>query len=356
MAKKLSPSDQILIDEIVSDTLDMLRLSAQERIEIFKKLKAMEAELVDILADFNTSTEDKTRINRFLNKAGKIVDEHFVGIQQQLDLPGIAETAAIGSLAALELALGLDALNMPTSDYLKSVASEVLIQGAPSADWWNGQTVDLKNKFAQQLRLGMGAGETNQQIISRIVGRNGVPGVMETARRNAAALVQTSVQTVANDARRATYDANLDIIKGIRQVSTLDGHTTLTCVAYSGAEWDNERNPINGNTLKFGNGCPRHWNCRSVDVPITKTFRELGIDIDEAPTSTRASVDGQIDAGTTFNDFLKRKGTDYQNEVLGEGRADLWRAGKITLRDLVNGDGNPLTLDQLRAKVAKRRK
>jgi hypothetical protein len=52
---------------------------------------------------------------------------------------------------------------------------------------------------------------------------------------------------------------------------------------------------------------------------------------------------------------LKRKGVEYQNEVLGVGRADLWRAGKITLRDLVSGSGNPLTLDQLRAKVAKRK-
>jgi len=350
------PVYQSLIDEIVSDALDMLRLSAQERIDVFKKLREIEAELVDKLSDFNTSTEDKARITRFLDKMNNIIDAGYNEVEEQLDLSGISTVAAQSSISALEISLGLEGLKLPTSDYFKSVASDVLIQGAPSADWWRGQKLDLQNKFAQQLRLGMNAGETNQQIISRIIGRNGVPGVMETARRNAAALVQTSVQTVANDARRATFDANSDVIKGIRQVSTLDGHTTLTCVAYSGAEWNNEREPINGTTLKYGNGTPRHWNCRSVEVPITKTFREMGIDIDEAPESTRASVDGQIAAKTTFDDFLRRKGVAYQNEVLGEGRANLWRDGKITLRDLVTGDGNPLTLDQLRAKVAKRKR
>lgn len=339
-------------DEIITHQLDMLRIAAAERVEIFKKLKALEAELVDLLSDFNVTTDNKSRVERFVKQVNKTISEHFKEVKQQIDLAAIAEISA-QLTAGLSVVLGLaDELKMPTSNYMKSVASDVLIQGAPSADWWNGQELDLQRKFAAQLRLGMGAGETNQQIVSRIVGRNGVPGVMETARRNAAALVQTSVQTVANDARRQTFFENDDIIKGIRQISTLDGHTSLTCVAYSGAEWDLNLKPINGNKLAYNNGCPRHWNCRSVEVPITKTFREMGIDIDEAPESTRASVDGQIAAKTTFDDFLKRKGKEYQEEVLGPGRAELWREGKITLADLVNGSGNPLTLDQLKSKVS----
>ena len=351
----MTRTEQAVFDAVIAAALDALRLSAGERVEAFKRLAKLEAELVDLLGDFNTNTTDKARVERFITKARKTIDGSYKEAQNQLDLPGVAEFAATEIGAALSIVLGLDAINLPTDAYFKSVASDVLIQGAPSADWWRGQSLDIQNKFAQQLRLGMGAGETNQQIIARIVGKNGASGVMDTARRNAAALVQTSVQTVANDARRNVFEANSDIIKGIRQVSTLDGHTTIICVAYSGAEWNLDHEPINGTTLKYGNGCPRHWNCRSVEVPITKTFRELGLDIDEPPTSTRASADGQIDASTTFNDFLERKGKAYQDQVLGEGRADLWRAGKITLRDLVSGDGNPLTLEQLRAKVARRK-
>lgn len=348
--------DAQLLDAILSDALNILRLSAQERVAIFKKIKAMEAELVDLLGDFNIQTSDKKRLNRFLEKVNKVIAGQYATFQSAVDLPSIAEISAESMAESMEVILGQAAIAVPTLQYFASVASDVLIQGSPSADWWRGQSVDLQNKFAQQVRLGMGAGETNQEIISRIVGNTTRPGIMAATRNNAAALVQTSVQTVANDSRLKTFEANPDVIKGFRQISTLDSHTTIICVSYSGASWNLQKEPINGTTLKYGNGCPRHWNCRSVEVPITKTFRELGLDIDELPSSTRASVDGQIDNKTTFDAFLKRKGVAFQEEVLGKGRADLWREGKITLRDLVSGEGNPLTLEQLRAKVAKRKK
>jgi hypothetical protein len=347
--------EQELFDEVIALALDMLRLSAQEKAKAAKRLLELQNELADLLGDFNTDTKDTARVERFIKKIDVTISDKYDELQNQLDIPGIAAASAEGGVGMLQTVLGLDAINAPTTAYFKSVASDVLIQGAPSADWWRGQSTDLTNKFAQQTRLGMGAGETNQQIINRIVGKSGVPGIMTTARNNAAALVQTSVQTVANDARRTVFEANPDFIKGIRQVSTLDSHTTIICVSYSGASWNLEKEPINGTTLKYGNGTPRHWNCRSVEVPITKTFRELGLDIDEKPRSTRSSVDGQIAADTTFDGFLKRKGKAFQDEVLGVGKADLWRDGKITLRDLVSGEGNPLTLAELQAKVAKRK-
>ena len=111
---------------------------------------------------------------------------------------------------------------------------------------------------------------------------------------------------VAADARLATYKANSDIIKGVRQLSTMDGHTTPTCVAYSGAECDLDGNPINGTTLPFNGGPPRHWGCRSVLTSITKTFKELGIKgLPELPdTGERASDLGPIDRKTTMDQFL----------------------------------------------------
>jgi hypothetical protein len=124
-------------------------------------------------------------------------------------------------------------------------------------------------------------------------------------------------------------------------------------MAYSGAEWDLDGVPINGNTLPFNSGCPRHWGCRSLIVPITLSYRELGIDVDK-PKGTRASDLGQIPSDTTFDGFLKRHDAAYVDNLLGPGRAKLWRDGKITLNDLVNQTGRPLTLDQLARKSTKR--
>jgi hypothetical protein len=180
----------------------------------------------------------------------------------------------------------------------------------------------------------------------------GTPGVMPLARKNAAAIVQMSMATVAAEARRATFQANRDITNGIIQISTLDGNTSLTCVAYSGAQWDNDYEPINGNDLPYSGGVPRHWGCRSSEIALMKSLREIGIDMNEPDPGMRASSEGPISAKTTFADYLKLKGADYQNEVLGPGRAAMFRDGKLSPRDLVSAAGQPLKLSDLRAKYA----
>jgi len=273
------------------------------------------------------------------------------GVQGTLstDMLGLARQEAQATAGSF-IKIGLDA-SLPTEAALKALVNGSLIEGAPSSAWWVKQSDDLSFKFAAQVRQGIAANETVQQIVRRITGspRLGTVGIMETSRRGAAALVHTSIQQVANDSRLATFKANDDIVKGVMQLSTLDGHTTKICIAYSGQSWDLEGNPIDGSTLAFNGGTPRHWNCRSILTAITKTYKELGLDIPEVPKGTRASDLGQIPSDTTFKSFLKRHDTAYQDNLLGPGRAKLWRNGKITLSQLVDGQGRELTLKQLNA-------
>lgn len=343
--------DRQLFDDILSQQLQLFRLTAQKQVETVKRLNKMSRELVKQINEAELERQVKRDANKVIANARRIINEYYVEIQENLEFQQTSALVAENTAARIAVVMGIESVGIPTTQYFKSLASNVLIEGAPSAAWWSKQAEDTAFKFAAQVRQGLANAETNQQIISRIVGKSGVPGVMDTARRNAASLVQTSVQAVANDSRRKTFEANKDLIKGIKQVSTLDSHTSITCIAYSGKAWDMKYKPIDGNTLEYAGGTPRHFNCRSVEVPITKTFRDLGIDIDEPEETTRASTDGPVDAKMEFDDFLKRKGIKWQNDVLGEGRAELWRSGKITLRDLVTSQGRPLTLDQLRAKL-----
>jgi len=266
------------------------------------------------------------------------------------DMLGLAQHEAQATAQSFA-AIGLEA-SLPTVAVMKAIVNGSLIEGAPSAAWWAKQSTDLQFKFAAQVRQGITANETVQQIVRRIIGSSklGIPGIMETSRAGATALVHTSIQQVANDARLATFRENADVIKGVQQLSTLDGRTSAICVAYSGASWDLDGNPINGTTLPFNGGPPRHFNCRSVLVPITRTYKELGIDIPEAPPGTRASDEGQVPADMTMAEWLKSKPTSYVDDLLGQGRADLFLSGKLTLPQLLDLQGNPLTLDQLRAK------
>jgi hypothetical protein len=80
---------------------------------------------------------------------------------------------------------------------------------------------------------------------------------------------------------------------------------------------------------------------------VTKSFKELGIDADEIPPGTRASMDGQVPADISFDEFLTKKSDTFQNKLLGPTRAKLWRDNAITLTQLVDFRGFPLTLEQL---------
>lgn len=335
--------DEELADEILHHSLSLFRLAASQVAATTARLKAMEKKLIAELSVPLLSERRKSEIKQILENADEIIAEYYGNIPDELSPVELGETVAKVTGNSLEVALGVEAANLPTQAYLKSLASNVLLEGGPLKDWWQAQADDTSFKFANQVRQGLANAETNQKIIGRIVGTRTSPGIMDVARRNAASLVQTSVQAVANDARLTTFRANADILLGIEQISTLDSHTTLICMAYSGAQWDLEGKPLNGSPPFLG-GPPRHFNCRSVLVGISKNA------ILRNRKSTRASDEGQISNKTTFDEFLKRKSKAYVDEMLGVGRADLWRAGKITLRDLVSGTGRPLTLTELQVK------
>jgi SPP1 gp7 family putative phage head morphogenesis protein len=228
--------------------------------------------------------------------------------------------------------------------------SDTLLTGAPLADWWEKLGQDVSFKVVSQIRQGIAQGETLQDIITRVVGnpKKGIPGVMEASRRNASTLVHDTIMQITNDAKLAVYRENSDVVKGVEQLSTLDSKTSDICIAYSGAKWDLDGEPIGGTTLPFDGGPPRHPNCRSVLVPVLIPWKELGVNV-EPPKGTRASDLGPVPADMSFDAFLKRHDKEYQDELLGKGKADLWRSGKISLRDLISQDGRPMTLKDLRA-------
>lgn len=89
-------------------------------------------------------------------------------------------------------------------------------------------------------------------------------------------------------------------------------------------------------------------NCRCVLSPIPKTFRDIGLNIDEPEDAgQRASSLGPVHGKTTFNDYFGRLTKAQQDEQFGPVRAQMWRDGKITIRDLVSGTGRELTIEEL---------
>jgi SPP1 gp7 family putative phage head morphogenesis protein len=236
---------------------------------------------------------------------------------------------------------------------ISNAVNATLVEGSKVSAWWKAQERSLVTTVTRTVRAGLNNGLTSQQIASNLRS-NAFKGTKSQAQT----LVSTSINAVSNKTRVESFEENKDVIKGYQQVSTLDSRTSDICIAYSGMAWDFDGNPLPGTntTLPFNGGPPRHFNCRSTLIPVLKDFEELGFSTKaKIPPGTRASMDGQIAADISFNDFLRGKSKTFQDKLLGPARAKLWRGNRITLNQLVDMRGNPLSVDELKALSVKKR-
>jgi hypothetical protein len=348
----LGAIDEFIANALLTHSLNLLRLAADARMRVLAILLTMSQEMAAKLSEEDVSDFGRQRMNTLLREAGATIDRYYSQVQAEMlgelaDLVKIEASFTANTLAqAFQAQLGM---GLPPETYLEKLVGDTLIKGAASKDWWIRQKMDTQFRFANAVRQGAAQGETNSEIVARIVGRKGVPGVMDVSRRNAYGLVQTSIQAVANAARLETFKKNADVINCLVWMSTLDSHTCLQCAERDLAEYGLEdQEPLNGAPQADGGPGAIHFACRCAWSTQTKTFAELGIDLPEPAPSTRASRDGQVSGNMTFSDWLAGKDAAFRKEYLGPGRAELYESGKITLNDLMDQRGNPLTLAQLR--------
>lgn len=107
----------------------------------------------------------------------------------------------------------------------------------------------------------------------------------------------------------------------------------------------------------IANGFVVH-NCRSTLVPVTKSFEEMSKNsklskkLQDVPSSTQASMDGQVSDTLNYQDWLKAKSKKVQREILGKGKFDLFNDGKLKLTDLIDSQtSKPLTVKALKKKL-----
>ncbi|HDR9153791.1 TPA: hypothetical protein QDB05_000210 [Burkholderia vietnamiensis] len=331
----------------VEHGINLIRASASIEGAAAEKLQSLINDLVLMLHAVDMPDAKKSIINSLIREAYDTIDEHYSTLGADLydQLAQIAEIE--GKFVERTMNKGIGAKLIEAPDSLADGVHKVLVQGATASDWLSRQTADTQFKFRAAVSSGYQNGETTQQIVAKVAGTD---GFMELARRNVTTLVHTAVQETASDARLKLLKANSDVVRGVQIIATLDGRTCLVCMNYDGATYDLDGRPIDGTELPYNGGTPFHFGCRCAQIPITRSWKELGIDAEEIPKPTRASMNGQVAGNLQFEDWLADKSAEFQDKVLGPGRAKLFREGKITLRDLLNQNGRPLTLDELRAK------
>lgn len=356
-------ANEKLVDMFMERAIDLLRLEAGTRDKVLVFLAELERELVGLVAKIDpTGTPDAARQKKRLADLLAEVQGTIRGTYRDAstllarEIREIIDAEATWTGNAINTATRASFVDAGlTRGFLQTLVSDVLIQGAASKDWWGRQAGGLADKFADQMRAGMALGEANGKLIERVRGKTGQPGIMNLARSSAERLVRASVQAAANTAREATYDENADLISALEWSATLDTRTSPWCIVRDGLKYTPKEHRPMGHTVPWLEGPGKiHWGCRSTSVPVLKSWRDLGIDEDEIPETTRASMDGQVPAAMTFEQWLRKQSVQRQDTVLGTGKADLWRRGKITFRDLLDQNGRPLTTEELRAKAARR--
>jgi len=241
-------------------------------------------------------------------------------------------------------------------DQVYSAAMNRPFQGVLLRGVW----ADLGEQRMQTIRRTIAQGfvesKTTDQIIRELRGTRAkgyADGLVNKSRRDVQAVVRTALGHYAGVTRDRVFAANSDLIKAVQWSATLDTRTSSICRLRDGLQYTpEEHKPIGHGVPWLGGPGRAHWNCRSASVPVLKSWRELGIDMDEVPGGTRASMDGQVPASMDYATWLGQQSAARQDEVLGPTRGRLFREGGLSLSDMYTQNGRFLNLSELRQRDA----
>ena len=374
-------------DEIVTHTIQILRIAANLRADAVQVLQDLQTELIAKIEEIAPDSLTGRRLKALLRQAEESIAAAYDDLweYQELGLRSIAAAEGSFTISTVNAAIGAPVISVVIPEkLLEAVVDGDTIFGHSAKAWWKAQEQDYAFKFAGAMRQGLLQGESIDQMVRRVRGtkskefKDGIApgsGVGPIKRREAEALVRSAAISTSNEARLRTMDQISDVTNAIEWVSTLDSRTTDICRALSGLRWSiPDYKPI-GHDKVFP-GPTAHWNCRSTQVPVTKSWAELtgkkipsfdnktlearmrqilrkqGLSEEEianAQARTRASMGGPIAQNVTMDEWMKDKPDAFLDQTLGKGRAKLFREGKITMADLTDQTNRPLTLDELKA-------
>ena len=334
----------------ITDTMADLAITRSLLLERVKNglSKDVASAYIEILNDINNAI--KTANDITLKNMRATIAELKTRVSPDIDfvktdLTDLAKTEASYVISSTNAVIGADIFSKIVPDStLSNLYKTSLIEGATISNWFSSLDKSIQTDLERSIKLGVSIGENNFYLAKR------VDNVLNKGIRHAETIAKTSVATISNQARQAVYEANDDVIKGYEHLSTLDSRTSFVCASRDGAMWDKDGKGLNaqGRKNRFQK-IPLHFNCRSVLVPVLKSWEELGIEgLDEIPKGTRSSIDGQVSSGTSFEKWIKGKDTKFQKDYLGDGRYNLWKDGKITFSDLVSQQGKTLTISELK--------
>ena len=350
------------MDFQIAQQVRWIQLQNREVREALRTLRETETNLKAMLAasDMDEGRFTQARLNALGVQTRNLIKELELKLTPMLSanvVDAMKLSADIEEAAFVRiLPAGVD-VTTPNLGVLQSAALSSPFNGAPIGEWTKAFHSSLTQTTWNTIVDGITAGTTNAELSRTLFGTsasNFKDGALQARRRGLEALVRTSINHATNQGRQQVWASNTDLLKGVMWVATLDTRTTPIC-----QERDGKVGPVVdsvGWTPPGGRGRlsppmarpPAHINCRSTTVAITKSWKELGFDVEELPPGTRASMNGQVPANLTYLEWMKRQDSRTQKDVLGTTRWEMWKKDGVNPDKFINDKGRLLTIREVK--------
>lgn len=397
----MATSNEQIFDALIRQQVNLQRLTHGEANKLVRQLNAADKELGKLITerlakidtpDFTTRRWQAmvTEINRtrssVIKSLGKDVDRA---------MSGAVDFTVKDTKMLLDRAVPVEVnFATPPIATVRELSRSTPFGGADMVQTlgeWMTQLADVDSgRITGAIRGGVMNGETIPQIQRRVM------KATKLTRNNAEAIARTGVNHASNTARQEVFNENQDVIQGLRWVATLDGRTSPICRARDGqhdaveigGDMENVPTPhISGSPRRP----PAHLRCRSLMIAIldantiaelerpfvsdarTRRAREKAFraqakekagkgkwkEMSREERNGKIRVErkewtkehvGTVSAETTYDDWLRKQTPEFQDEVLGQTKAQAFRNG-ATMAQYIDREGNVLTIDQLHEKI-----
>lgn len=190
----------------------------------------------------------------------------------------------------------------------------------------------LAKKFKEIVNGGLGA-NIGYSEIAKNLREEGIRSTLSLR-----SLVQTVVGVARDRANVYTYEEVFsDVIIGWKSVATLDSRTSYQCAELDGQKYMKPKYSY----ATIPNRPPRHLNCRSILIPLTK-FDTVTVRPENGDET------GQVESNVKFEQWFPMQSEKFQKAYLGEARYKLYKEERLSIKSFVDvKDGRRFTIKEL---------
>lgn len=308
---------------------------------------------------------------RRLNLFKKNIDERLAEIHTRMDDLLLAEFQDLAiqegtfAVSSVNQVLTDDFIMLPVEDqklWSAVTSNPLLINPKEGAidfrDFMKDSTKNLRRQVGNMISFGYAEGLTLTEMIGSIVGtkknkyKDGLVGGQSL--NSVDAMVRTSINHIATQARLKVNQSNKRVTIGYRLIATLDSRTSNECKDHD------QRVVLHADTYRPYP--PFHRRCRTTPIDEIKDKALKDSDATRAANfkaqgDVKKGTVGQVPATTQYYDLLKQQSAAQQDLALGPARGKIFRNAGLTIPEfrkaMVDQMNQPITLSEMAAKNKK---